>query len=71
MVFTKVLMVSAVSQQVIINFGYFFKKICHTDFSKIAQSGFTVYNQYGICLKTGQVLVHDSVNRHRRKDRRL
>ena len=33
-VFTKVLMVSAVSQQVIINFGYFFNKISRQDFQK-------------------------------------
>ena len=29
------------AQKVVINLGYFLKKLCHQDFSKIAQSGHT------------------------------
>ena len=35
------IMFFTLTQKVIINFGYFLKKICHKDFSKIAQSGHT------------------------------
>ena len=41
-VFTEVLCFPTVAQKVIINVGYFLKKICHPDFPKIAQSGHTV-----------------------------
>ena len=40
-VFTKEWCFSLEPQKVIRNFGYFLKKICHKDFSKIAQSGHT------------------------------
>ena len=37
------MMLFTLTQKVIINFGYFLKKLCHQDLSKIAQSGHTDY----------------------------